>query len=205
MTLDPKVSQRLNNCIQPALYEVCQGQTHVREELEADNSAATVTCHLPADATCIRWKLESPHLFPFLKDRLAADGALMLERADGTYEAHVMECKLTINQDTWTRAKRQMRWSLIRLQALAGALDVKLTRMRCYTAYRHERWEKGLLKLPIGEVHPQDPSQEEAAELLLRQADWVTPEIELRGFDVPLAHQKVQLDPQQGTGQASLG
>lgn len=154
MALDPKVAQRLSACIQPSLFDVCEGHTHVKEELEADDSAATVTCLLPAKTTCIRWKLESPNLFPFLKERLAADGALLIERADGTYEAHVMECKLTINQDTWTRAKRQMRWSLVRLQALAGVLDVKLTRMRCYTAYRHERWEKGCSSFPSGRSSP---------------------------------------------------
>lgn len=204
MALDTKVAERLKACVQPDLYEVCQGQTQVSEVLEADDSAAAVTCVLPADTTCIRWKIERATLFPFLKDRLAADGALILERADGTYEAHVMECKRTINQETWSRAKLQMRWSLIRLQALAGVLGFKLARVHCYTAYRHERWEKALLKLPIGEVQPKDASQAEAAELLLDQGDWLTPEIELRGFDSPLSHQKVQLDPHQGTGQVSI-
>ena len=128
----------------------------------------------------------------------------MLQLPDGTYEAHIMECKLTVNQVTWDRAKRQMRWSLIRLRALAGVLGIQLKRVVCYTAYRFERWETGLLKVPIGTPSPTNDEQARTIELLQQQGDWLDLDIELRTFDDRFVHRKVALNSQDGTGQVNL-
>jgi len=202
MKLDPQVARLLTASVHTNLYEICPVQALVTES--TSEGKATVTCVLPQHAVGIQWKIESDSLFPFLKERLAADGALMLQLPDGTYEAHIMECKLTVNQVTWDRAKRQMRWSLIRLRALAGFLGIQLERVVCYTAYRFERWETGLLKVPIGTPSPTNDEQARTIELLQQQGDWLDLDIELRTFDDRFVHRKVALNSQDGTGQVNL-
>ena len=194
--------RQLADSIQKSLYEWCDGQALV-EEREKDGKAQ-VTCVLPPGARCIQWRIEAQTLFPFLKERMAADGALLLLLANGQWEAHIMECKLTVNQDAWARAKRQMRWSLVRLRALAGVMNVRLDRVVCYTAYREDALEPGLLKLPIGVLQPENEEQAEDLETLREQVDWRDLEIKLRGFDGSFAHHKVQLDTQDGSGRVEL-
>lgn len=202
MKLDPRVDRLLKVSIHNNLYEVCTVQTLVTEA--TDEGAATVTCTLPQEVVGIRWKIETASLFPFLKEKLAADGAVILQLPDGTYEAHIMECKLTVNQDSWARAKRQMRWTLIRLRALAGVLGIQFKRVVCYTAYRFERWETGLVKIPIGAPKPVNDEQAETIDLLQQQGDWLAAEIELRDFDPLFLHRKVVLNSEDGMGQVAL-
>jgi hypothetical protein len=202
MSLDTQVQRVLEISFHDNLYELCEHQALVTET--STEGEAQVTCLLPQGSTGIRWKIEKAELFPFLRKQLAADGALILRQPDGAYEAHIMECKLTINQDTWDKAKRQMGWSLLRLRALAGVLGIQFQRVVCYTAYRSEKWEPGLLKVPLGDLVAADETQARTIELLQRQGDWLDPGIELRGFDQQFLHRKVMLDAQTGAGQVIL-
>jgi hypothetical protein len=133
----------------------------------------------------------------------------MLQRSDGAWEAHILECKVTINQDAWSKAMRQMRWSLMRLRALAGVLGVRFQHVVLYTAFRKDEMLKDpvLLKMPVGDWQPPTAEQAEAVDALKRQRDWPqedTGEIRLEGFDERFLHRKVKLDG-QGMGLVQIG
>jgi hypothetical protein len=121
-----------------------------------------------------------------------ADNAFLIHRADCHREAHVIECKKTINADEWIKAKRQIHSSLVRLAALAGVMDVRITRYVCYTAYREDRLEVRrnadpiLFKVPIGGAL--DPVVE-------GQLDWFGDSLDLGGFLTGVPHRRLQVDP----------
>ncbi len=206
-TLEPRLHRLLTDCLQKNLYEVRTDRAIVEESEKG--SEARVECVLPPDTIGIQWHIESKDLFPFFKQRLAADGSLMLQRSDGAWEAHILECKVTINQDAWSKAMLQMRWSLMRLRALAGVLGVRFQHVVLYTAFRKDEMLKDpvLLKVPVGDWQPPNAEQAEAVDALKRQRDWPqgeTGKIHLEGFDERFIHRKVKLD-RQGRGLVQLG
>jgi len=195
MSLDPRIEHALDKLLQKNLCAVHTGTVPVRETDK--DGFADVSCTLPAGAVCLRWDIEKV-AFNFLRDaRTAADGALLVVRGDGSVEAHVMECKRTVDHDEWAKAKRQMRWSLARLRALAGVLGVTIDRTCCYIAYREETFstDPGLVKLMLGDVD--DPE----TRLLREQFDWPDATIDLGGYPRRWPHRKVRLD---GAGHGSI-
>jgi trans-aconitate methyltransferase len=207
-TIDPQLQRLLSECLQNNLYEILAGQAVVKEQEK--EGEAHVDCALPPETVGIQWHIENPKLFPFFKQQLAADGSLMVQRPDGTWEAHILECKATVNQDAWAKALRQMRWSLMRLRALAGVLGVQFSRVVLYTAFRKDEMRKDpvLLKLPLGDWQPANDEQAEAEDALQRQREWPrddTGRVRLDGFEELFSHRKVRLDVQAGTGQVELG
>lgn len=203
MGLDPQVEQHLDS-IQRNLYTILDGSEVLIEDL-SEQGEARVTCALPQGAIGMNWRIESPRPFTFLKEGKAADGALMLQLADGTFEAHIMECKRTVNQEKWKEIKQQIRCSLIRLRALAGVMGIQFNRVVCYTAYRRDMLAPGAVKLPVGRLQSQQADQDENLEALRQQTDWEEPEIQLRNFPTRFLHRKVKLDDQAGTGRVDLG
>lgn len=112
----------------------------VEQEAEGE---ARVECSLPEGALCVQWNLPTGY-FRFLKEEQNADGALLIWRDDGSqdglFEAHVMECKKTVEQKTWSKALQQMRWTFLRLRAIAGALGVPIRGVTFYTAFREHKF-----------------------------------------------------------------
>lgn len=199
MKLAKPVDHCLDKLIQKNLFELHTGTVEVTET--ADEGRAQITCRLPSEAICIRWKIEKiPFNFLQNADR-AADGALLVQMADGRFEAHVMECKKTINLKSWDKAKIQLRWSLARVRALAGVLGVPIDRTCCYTAYREETFSKdpGLTKLWLGTGTSDDPLSQEFRE----QFDWPDDEVDLGHYPSRWPHRKVQLDT-EGKGAIDL-
>lgn len=206
-TLEPRLRRLLTDCLHKNLYELLTDSAIVEEKEKG--SEAHVKCVLPPDTLGIQWRIGSKDLFPFFKQQLAADGSLMLQRSDGAWEAHILECKVTINQDAWSKALLQMRWSLMRLRALAGVLGVRFQHVVLYTAFRKDEMLKDpvLLKVPLGDWQPPNAEQAEAVDALKRQRDWPQGdkgEIRLEGFDERFVHRKVKLDG-QGAGWVELG
>jgi hypothetical protein len=196
----------LERTIQPGLYQLHPGPCDVIVRERQKEGRAELRCAVPESTQCIVWEIEKG-LFPFLRSNECADGALLIERSDGAFEAHVIECKRTIQQDSRSKAKKQMAWTLVRLHALAGALGRRLERAMLYTAYYADQLSKdpGLLKVPVGT--PGSLTEEDAAavDALTGQFDWPEKEIELRGFDGRFPHRAIRLtggatedDPPQG-------
>ncbi|WP_438036558.1 hypothetical protein [Sorangium sp. So ce204] len=165
---------------------------------------AELRCVVPDKARCIAWMMENPKLFPFLRSSECTDGSFLIELQDGTFEAHVIECKLTINQDSRNKAKAQMAWTLVRLHALAGALGIQLARAVLYTAYCNDQLSKdpGLLKVPLGAIDALTAEDEEVVDALEGQFDWPEQEISLSGFEERFPHRAVKLSAASAGGVA---
>lgn len=162
---------------------------------------ARIECSFPDDTLCVQWNWPTG-LFQFLKEESNADGALLIWRNDGSrdglFEAHIMECKKTVTSGTWEKALLQLRWTFMRIRAVAGALGVPLGRVTFYTAYREENISSDssrnpvLLRLPITSQHA-NPDNTTQRQRQLRTA-WENDEISLGDFEGRFAHRKIELD-----------
>lgn len=164
---------------------------------------AEIACMVPEGWVCIQWNLPTG-LFGFLREDKNADGAFFLQQEKGgVIEAHIVECKRTVDQKKWTDIVQQMRWTLSKLLALAGALGLSLSRVVLYTAFRNDSlsFERSPnltdMKRTIGEQSEEDLQiNEEGRELL----DWEDDKVRLRGFEGTFSHRKIQLDKETGRG-----
>lgn len=146
-------------------------------------------------------------LFGILGDDKNADGAFLVALPDGEIEAHIVECKKTVDSTSWEKALRQMSWTLVKLQALAGALGEQLAGAVFYTAFREDNLSEDESPNP---AYPERivgaPSDEAEVQLdwgRRKQLDWMRGRILLRGFRGEHAHHKIPLDG-SGRGGASL-
>ncbi len=186
-------------------YVVVRAPGKVTVAEQAIAGEANVECSLPEGSLCIQWSFHGG--FPFLKVDKNADGALLVQRNDGTYEAHVMECKRTVDQTKWSEILQQMRWTLSKLMALAGALGVRLARAVFYTAFRKDRLSTVsspnpiFAKLPVETDDAPLENRRDTSRARQLQIDWENDEITLGDFEGRFAHRKIELD---GNGNGAI-
>lgn len=206
MKLAGTVAGRLRDLIDPELYAEVSGAVVAVEEHDKQGRAI-VRFRLPPDATnCVQWQFEhhNDNRFRFLLGSAealsAADGAFSFERAGGGYELHVIELKRKVTADSWIKAKSQMRWSLIRLLAFAGLLDIPWRRIVCYTGFSSDTLSPKLspdvvlnkMLLLGGGPTPHEAREVDAT--VRHQLDWLEATITVAGlFESPIAHVKVAI------------
>jgi hypothetical protein len=214
------LDQRLLAHVQPTIrlksgparfYEIVEPPSKAIVEELATPGEARVECALPDGSRCVRWTLGTGK-FQFLQEEKNADGALLLWRddssVDGAFEAHIVECKKTVDQTKWGEVLEQMRWTLARLLAISGTLGVPLTGARFYTAYRFDKLSSDssrnplLPRIPIGgRSRPGD----ELSRARRLQLDWESDDVAMDGFEGRFQHRKVKLDEASGAGAVDLG
>ena len=117
-----------------------------------------------------------------------------------------MECKKIVGQRTWNKALQQVRWTLLRLRALAGALGVPIQRVTLYTAFREDKLSSTSSRNPLAPrnlITSRFAELDESIERPRRlQKAWEDDEIVFDGFDGRFVHTKVELD---GEGHGSIG
>ncbi len=181
------------------------------EELNTAGEAR-VECVLPDGSRCVQWTRWTGK-FQFLRDERNADGALLVWRddgsPDGSFEAHVIECKKTVDRTTWGKALIQMRSTLARLLAISGTLGIPIVRAVFYTAFRHNNLppdssrNPAWPRIPIGVSSPDEGERHlNRARSLHRQ--WEDGVVSIDGFDGRFPHRKVQLDEATGAGAVEL-
>jgi hypothetical protein len=151
-------------------------------------------CDLPSCEMAI--ELRNHDAFGFLKDKKRADGALLLVR-NGEVEAHVVECKKTMDSSAWAGVRHQWRATIYRLMALAGAIGERVARAVVYSAYRHDRLSAMENPDPIDLKNP-------LGEEPIVEASWECDQVWLEGFAAAMPHVKVPLDPKTGVGHVAL-
>src|ERR1700733_299953 len=89
------------------LYEstVAPGSIHIVED--EPGGRADVAYVVPEGCSAVRFWPDG--MFSFLKEDKTADGALLVCRDDGGYEALIIECKRTVDQKRWHDIARQFR------------------------------------------------------------------------------------------------
>lgn len=209
MKLAGDLEKQLKSSVQDSLYRIVIGPSPVVVEETAKDGRARVVFEPAEGARCVEWHVQQ-RLFNFLKEDKNADGAFFVQCRERSFEAHIVECKRTINQDSWDKAKRQMRWTLLRLRALAGVLGVELASVVCYTAFCEDELHPDSSpdpaegKIPIGDEEPLSPEDAEAQLALRRQFDWEGDEVNLRDFEGAFPHRKLPLELKEGVGVGSF-
>jgi hypothetical protein len=137
---------------------------------------------------CVAWDIEE-QLFGFLSNEKNADGAFFVLGQGDEVEAHILECKMTLNRGTWSKVKNQLRATLLRLRALAGVLGLTITRVVCYSAFHEEEevsptsFDPAILRAPIGEVAAPTAEERETLAILRQQYGWREALVELRDIE----------------------
>jgi hypothetical protein len=176
---------------------------------EASDGEAHVTCTFAPGSVGVFFRLEGMG-FPYLRNQKSVDWLVLLHHTDGALDAHLVECKRTVNAQTWRKTKDQMASSVTRCLALAGALGAEIRRFHGYTAYRNDKLsaprspDPVFSRLPLGPgaVAREEPT--ETREARVGQRDWQAADILLEGFDTPVTHRRVLLDPSSGIGNVEL-
>lgn len=180
-------------------FRIVPGPGEVLVEEMEKAGFAHITCRFPRGFRAVPWRLITGDLRPIGSEK-NADGALLLVRQDGALEAHVMECKQTIDSTTWAKALRQIEWTVVRLLAIAGALHQRVERVVLYTAFRtdalsiDESADPELFELAL---------DEDVGVAAQRDLDWMRPDVPLPGWSTRFEHVRVQKD-ERGYGTVDL-
>ena len=118
-----------------------QSPDRVVEVTETENldGYARVAIAVPAGRSAISLRLDGQKVLGLLKSGKSADGHLLVESADGTWTAVVLECKVTLSSGTLAKATQQIRASFIRIQLVADFLQVAVGRRVAVIATREDR------------------------------------------------------------------
>jgi hypothetical protein len=176
---------------------------------DATDGEARVTCTFPPGGVGLIFRLDEVG-FPFLRQRASVGWLVLLCLPDGSMDAHLVECKRTVNWRKWHEIKGQMAASVTRCLALAGALRVEIRRFHGYTAHRNDRLsvprspDPVFTRLPLGPgaVAREEPA--ETREARVGQLDWDADEIRLEEVGAAVPHRRVPLDPLSGVGRLEL-
>lgn len=157
---------------------------------------ARIGCRFGEGMLVIQWHLQDGDL-RLIGGKKNADGAILVVRPDGALEAHVMECKQTVNSGKWGDVLQQFGWTVIRLLAIAGALHERVERVVLYTAFKtnalaaEQSANPEEFRIPL-----------EGEDGAFYRRDWpmmqsaVETEVELRGWTSRFLHVKVPKDEQ---------
>lgn len=214
------LEERLRAHVQPTVLVKSRGEAPFYTLVEPPSKAiveepqsageARVECTLPDGSRCVQWNLQTG-MFRFLQEEKNADGALLVWQSDGSedgsFEAHIMECKKTVDQTKWAEILQQMRWTLARLLAVAGTLGIPIVKARFYTAFRRDRLSSDSSRnpaLPRIPIEGGSPRRGELDRALRQQLDWESDDLAIEGFMGRFHHRKVQLDAASGAGAVNL-
>lgn len=169
----------------------------VREQNRAGEALVKFTSNEPL------LSLSSPDDNPlyFLQERKLADG-IVLQVRERDVSVHLVECKKTISEKSWTTVKQQWAGALQTALALCGVLGLPnptSENIYLYSAYRNEKLSMNknvnpvLLKRPVGgsALEPKPSSIE-----------WEEPKIKVLGKT--FMHHKIKLDD-DGSGSFQIG
>lgn len=189
-----------------SLYRLAKSPDRVVVVEPSSSGKAEVTCPIPDGCECIEWQINENDLFMFLQETNNADGALLLRRPNGDFEAHIIECKKTVDQTKWPEILVQIQWTLGRLLAIAGVIDIKIQTAILGTAYRYDRLSEEESPNPtsgkpaLDAPALRDLDEEQLNNARLKQLAWMNDEVHLPGFQHPFRHVKIKLDEQTGSG-----
>jgi hypothetical protein len=189
------------------LAPVCRmplaGDSAVTIEETTDDGRAEVTFTAPPG-----WRIEKLALercaFTWLEEQFSADGILLARPSDGSWQAHVVECKRTVTDGKWQKVQRQLRGSCLRLLAVNGVLGLELGKITLYTAFRRESISA---RTPDFTLATPPPGRTGTNERFAQRLAWQAGTLAIDGFG-PLEHHRIQLEDRGddvGRATVSLG
>lgn len=136
--------------------------------------------------------------FPFFKTKKSADGHILVKNQDSSWSAYVIECKKTLNENSWSSALEQLRAAAVRLQMIADFLGITISQWFACVAYREERISPEHNKNPI-HLKPLVGRPDGAAEMRKLSHQWQNNQVDTFPFAQQAPLRRVSLD-QQGAG-----
>jgi hypothetical protein len=198
------LGQRLRTFIKTTAYKVVLPPAKVTVIEPEKSGEADVECTIPEGCVCIDWTT-SQDMFNFLEGKNKADGAFVIHRADGKFEAHIVECKKTVDSSKWGVTTQQMRCTLSRLLAIAGTLGLSFSRVVLYTAFQTDNLSSdesrnfATAKRTIVALPQQSEVEADLDWAGRQQLAWEKDQVYLRGFEGIFPHKKIKLN-QEGLG-----
>lgn len=186
-------------------HRVCapaETDQHIVVEERNEAGRARVRLRVRPGCRAVSVDLGEKREIAFLDPQENADGSVLVQESDGTWTAHVLECKRTVRTRDWEKAQRQLRAGMVRLQVFADFLGIRVARWAAHVAFRHDHLspdaspELALLEVSVGP----DPKE---TELTRQRRAWMDGRLLSPPFvhEVPVA--RILLDD-DGHGSATL-
>ncbi|MGZ0087196.1 hypothetical protein ACWNXI_16955 [Caldibacillus thermoamylovorans] len=181
--------------LEPSFYEKTDkngGRLYVIEQDKPGE--ARVTIHCPSEA--VVFSIKPNKGFSYLRTKNTPDGIVFIKRAEQLWELHIFECKKTVGESSWKKAKKQFEGGVLHARMLRGLLGIPhFSKVYVYTAYRYDQLlEKtpnpSLLRQPVGQAVKEQP-----------YIDWQDRSIWILGEKV--SHRRIPLDD-SGEGEYRL-
>jgi hypothetical protein len=190
---------RLPGTLAERLEVICPNRRRLLRETEIatlEDAGLRVDCALDGAAACILLRLKERDV-QFLRELVCADFALLLDRGEDAFEAHVVELKKSVDPKTWGHLQEQLQWAVVRLLAIAGVLGVRIDAVTVYTAFRRDRLAKELspnpaaMKIPVAPAHPRAG---DAGALRWAEArrSWERGRVRMEVFGAEVEHRRIQ-------------
>lgn len=198
MKLKGDLWQRLRVAINPERFSLAFAPKAIVLTEKKAKGRAEILLAPGIGMLCIAWDIEA-NIFGFLGDEKNADGAFFVLGNGDDVEAHIVECKRTINTGVWRKSKKQMRATLLRLRALAGVLGLTITRVVCYLAFHKDEEgditsaDPAVFRLPIGACATATTEDQETLAILREQYGWREDAIELPDITGLHTHRRLKL------------
>ena len=188
-----------------------------RRQSSADGGAVTVSETASDGGAEVRvtvpdgWRLERlslPEALSWLSVRNHADGIVFAQRPDGRWEAHIIECKATVSDNAWRKARKQFLGTRVFADAVAGVTGISISDAALYTAYRTSKIDPATSTDPIINVVPVGSASTRRDDARYAgRVEWASDDIIIDGFGrVP--HRKLHLTLDEagvGVGVLHLG
>lgn len=176
--------------LEPSFYEINEDGSVTIVETNQTGEAELV---VRSKNQAISFRIKEGNGFSYLKVKNTPDGIVFEKNATNHWILHVFECKKTVSEKSWTKAKKQFKGGILHAQMLRGLLDIpEFSMIKLYTVYRHDKLltytqDPGLLRQPVGVAVKKSPYQ-----------DWNEEELSMLWYD-HLSHIPILLD-EEGKG-----
>ncbi len=154
-----------------------------------------IDCSLAGATRAVQLRLK-PQDIQLLRGSVCADFALLLERGDDVFEAHVIELKKSVGEWEWVHIREQLEWAVVRLLAIAGVLGIRLQGVTTYTVLCNDKLARESsanlagMKIPVGA-----PSTTDTGANVRRWAEarrsWESGRLRMEAFARSVEHRRI--------------
>ncbi|MEW5322189.1 hypothetical protein V2J23_08545 [Geobacillus thermoleovorans] len=168
------------------------GTLYVIEQDKPGEARLTLRCSNEA----VAFSIKPSKGFSYLRTKNTPDGIVFVKRGEQLWELHIFECKKTVGESSWKKAKLQFEGGILHAHMLRGLLDIPpFSKVCVYTVYRYDQLlqktpNPALLRQPVGKTVKKLPYM-----------DWNDQCLSILENEVP--HYRIQLDD-SGQGEYML-
>jgi len=161
------------------------------EVTELEDEGVAIQCRLEGTAPCIRLCLPKQGI-KMLRGQKCADFALLLERAEDVFEAHILEFTTTVSLKKWDTVREQLEWATLHVLAAAGILGIRIQGVVFYTVHHREDLSREGSRNPAVMKIPVSPrSEADAIRWAEARRSWESGRVSTANFGVDVEHLRI--------------